>query len=308
MKKLYNIFALALALLSCSVLSAQQDPMYSQYMFNTLAINPAYAGSADLLNVTALYRHQWTQFDGAPVTQTLTAHSPLGRESLGLGGTIVNDSYGPVQQTAFYADFSYRIIFDRTKLAFGLKAGASLFQADLLSLNPLDQDDPAFAGNIESKLLPNFGAGVMYYSDRFYVGLSVPKLFQNKLWDSSLPDFQDNTERMHGFLIAGMVFDINRYVKFKPSMLVRAVNGSPPSADLTANFLFYDKLWIGAMYRYEDAVGLLAQYEINNKIKIGYAYDYTISDLGRYNNGTHEIMLGVDFGRKYGGDKSPRYF
>lgn len=308
MTKFYNIFTVIFAVLFCLSARAQQDPMYSQYMFNTLAVNPAYAGSADLFTVSALYRHQWTQFEGAPVTQTITGHSPLGKESIGIGGTIVNDSYGPVQQTAFYGDVSYRIFFDRTRLAFGLKVGASLFQADLLSLNPLDQDDPAFAANISSKLLPNFGAGVMYYSDRFYVGLSVPKLFQNKLWDTTLPDFEENKERMHGFFIAGMVVDINKYVKFKPSMLVRAVNGAPPSADLTANFLFYDKLWFGGMYRWQDAVGLLAQYEINNKLKIGYAYDYTLSDLGYYNNGTHEIMLSVDFGRKYGGDKSPRFF
>jgi len=290
------------------VLRAQQDPMFTQYMFNTLSINPAYAGSADAKVFKLIHRSQWVGFEGAPTTQTFTFHTPLSKESIGLGASVVNDSHGPVKQTGFYADASYRIIFDNAKLAFGLKAGMNLYSADLLDLHPFTGDDAAFASNISSKGLPNFGFGMMYYSRRWYIGLSSPKLLQNKLIDGDLPDFKDNQENRHMFLIAGAVFDISNYTKFKPTILVKAVNGAPPGFDVTANFLFYEKLWIGAMYRHEDAAGILLQYEINNKWKFGYSYDYTLSNLNKYSSGSHELMLGVDIGRKVGGDVSPRYF
>ncbi|MEO0405646.1 MAG: type IX secretion system membrane protein PorP/SprF, partial [Bacteroidota bacterium] len=276
---------------------SQQDPMFSQYMFNTLAINPAYAGSADLLTANIIYRHQWVDIDGAPRTQTVTLHSPLKKESISLGGSIINDSHGPVRQTGVYLDASYRITMDRSRLAFGLKGGMNFFQANLLDLNPVIEDDPTFSQNINNNLLPNFGAGLMWYSNTWYLGFSVPKILENRLVDGDLPDFQNNTERMHAFLTGGMVFEVNNYTYFKPAFLVKAVNGAPVSFDLTANFMFYEKFWIGAMYRFQDAVGLLLQYEINNKLHVGYAYDYSITDLGDYTTGSHEIMLGLDFGR-----------
>ncbi len=288
--------------------SAQQDPMFTQYMFNTLSINPAYAGSADRLSAVALHRSQWVNFEGAPQTQTLTVHSPLKRENISIGGTIVNDAIGPVKQTGFYLDASYRIFLGTNRLAFGLKAGTNLFSANLVDLNPLMENDNAFAANISSKMLPNFGFGAMYYGKKYYVGASVPKLLANKLIDGQLPDFLNNQERQHAFLIAGAVFDISYYTKFKPTILVKAVNGAPIGAEFTAQFLFFEKFWAGAMYRWEDAAGILLQYEINNKFKIGYAYDYILSDIRRYSDGSHEIMLGFDLIRGYGGDVSPRYF
>ncbi|MBL7942643.1 MAG: type IX secretion system membrane protein PorP/SprF [Flavobacteriales bacterium] len=286
---------------------AQQDPMFTHYMFNTLGVNPAYAGSADLLSINVLHRSQWVNFDGAPVTQTLAIHSPLRKETISIGGSLINDSHGPVKQTGIYFDASYRIFFDNTKLAFGLKGGVNLFSADLIGLNPLVDGDLAFVQNIDSKALPNVGFGAMYYGPRFYVGLSAPKLLQNELLDGDLPKFADNAERQHAFLIAGMLFDVSNYVKFKPSILLKAVNGAPPGMDLTANFLLYDKLWVGAMYRLEDAVGMLVQYELNNRFKIGYSYDYVLSDIGKYSNGSHEIMLGLDLGSRQKGDLSPRH-
>ena len=287
---------------------AQQDPMFTQYMFNTLAVNPAYAGSADIPTLNAIYRHQWVKFDGAPVTQTVAFHSPLRQESISLGGTVINDAHGPVRQTGFYGDISYRIMFDRSRLAFGLKAGMNLFQANLLDLNPVNADDPVFQANISNRTLPNFGTGVLWYSKTHYLGLSVPKILSNKLVDGSLPDFENNRERQHFFLIGGMVFELNNYTKFKPAFLFKAVNGAPPSFDITANFLFYEKFWIGGMYRWQDAIGALVQYEVNRKVKIGYSYDYTLSDIGDYTSGSHEIMLGIDFFRGVRGDVSPRYF
>jgi type IX secretion system PorP/SprF family membrane protein len=288
--------------------NGQQDPMFSQYMFNTLSINPAYAGSADKPSFTAIHRSQWVKFEGAPITQSVTGHAPLRNENISVGGTIIHDQHGPVRQTSTFADVSYRIIFDKSKLAFGLKMGLNLFSANLLDLNPLLADDQAFQANISTKPLPNFGFGAMWYSKRGYVGFSTPRLLRNKLLEGDIPDFVNNQERIHGFLIAGYVWDINYYLKFKPTVLLKAVNGAPPAFDVTTNFLLYDKLWLGAMYRWNDAVGALIQYEVNNKLKFGYAYDYIISDIGRYTTGSHEIMLGYDIGRGVGADISPRFF
>ncbi len=287
---------------------AQQDPMFSQYMFNMLSVNPAYAGSADLLSVNAIYRDQWVDFDGAPRTQTITAHAPLKKETISVGGSIINDAHGPLKQTGLYGDVSYRIFFDRSKLAFGLKGGINFFQANLVDLNPVEEDDPAFQQNISNRTLPNFGAGVMWYSQTSYVGLSVPKILTNKLIDGNLPDFNNNAEKQHFFLVAGTVLEINNYINFKPAGTLRVVNGAPPSIDLTANFMFYEKFWVGAMYRLQESVGMLLQYEINNKMRVGYAYDYSTTDIGNYSSGSHEIMLGVDFGKNAGGDISPRFF
>lgn len=288
--------------------NAQQDPMFSQYMFNMLSVNPAYAGSADLLSVNAIYRDQWVNFDGAPRTQTITAHSPLRKETISVGGSIINDAHGPIRQTGVYGDVSYRIFFDRSKLAFGLKGGINFFQANLLDLSPVEADDPAFQQNISNRTLPNFGAGVMWYSQTSYVGLSVPKILTNKLIDGTLPDFSNNAEKQHFFLVAGTVLEVNNYINFKPAGTLRVVNGAPPSFDLTANFMFYEKFWVGAMYRFQESVGMLLQYEINNKMRIGYAYDYSTTDIGNYSSGSHEIMLGIDFGKNAGADISPRFF
>lgn len=301
-------FILVLLTVYVTKVYAQQDPMFTQYMFNTLSVNPAYAGSADRLSAVALHRSQWVNFQGAPTTQTITVHSPLRKENISIGGSIVNDAHGPVKQTGFYLDASYRIFMGSKRLAFGLKAGTNLFTANLLDLNPFIEDDNTFNANISSKMLPNFGFGMMYYSKRFYVGASVPKLLSNKLIDGDLPDFVNNKEKQHAFLIAGAVFDISYYTKFKPTILIKAVSGAPIGAEVTGQFLFYEKLWAGLMYRWQDAAGVLLQYEINNRFKIGYAFDYTLSDIRRYSDGTHEVMLGFDLIKGYPGDISPRYF
>lgn len=290
--------------------NAQQDPMFTQYMFNTLSLNPAYAGSADRLSAVAIHRSQWVNFKGAPTTQSLTVHSPLKNENISLGGTVINDKYGPVKQTGIYVDASYRIFMGNKRLAFGLKGGVNLFSANLIDLNPLVEDDQVFMNNIAGKPLPNFGFGAMFYSRKFYAGLSAPKLLSNKLLPDGVPDTVTigSKEKQHFFAIAGAVFDLSYYTKFKPTIMLRAVNGAPLSAEVTAQFLFYEKLWVGAMYRWEDALGILLQYEIDNRFKIGYAFDYTLSDIQQYSNGSHEVMLGFDLIRGFPADASPRYF
>ncbi len=284
-------------------------------MFNLLAINPAYAGSAERVSLKALSRHQWVGFEGAPTTQTLTAHSPFLLESLGLGGTIMRDEHGPVTQYGFMVDVAYRMFLTHdSKLSFGIKGGMNLFQGKFADLHPLDGNDAVFQQNVQQKLDPQFGFGVMWYSDRYYLGLSTPKLLRTDFFkdvsytDSSSTDLWQAGQRAHWFLTGGYVFDLGLFTKFKPTFLMKAVDGAPLSFDLSANFLLYEKLWLGAMYRHSDAVGLLAQYNITNDLSVGYAYDYPISVLHDHSGGTHEFMLGFEFGNKLKGIRSPRYF
>jgi type IX secretion system PorP/SprF family membrane protein len=299
----------ALGLFLGTALFAQQDPQFTQYMFNLLALNPAYAGSADRVSLKALTRHQWVGFTGAPTTQTLTVHSPLLHESLGIGGTVMRDAHGPVTQYTFMADVAYRIFMGDAKLAFGLKGGLNLFQGEFAELNPLVAGDQVFQANVSSKMDPQFGFGMMYYSDRYFIGLSAPKLLRTEFFQTdSLAFVSEPGQRPHYFLTGGYVFNMGLYHKFKPTFLVKAVQGAPASFDVTANFLFYEKFWLGAMYRHTDAVGALAQYHITNDFTIGYAYDYPLSTLNNYSGGSHEIMLGFDFGNKMKGVRSPRYF
>ncbi|MBK6831531.1 MAG: type IX secretion system membrane protein PorP/SprF [Flavobacteriales bacterium] len=300
-----SVFALFLGI----ALFAQQDPQFTQYMFNMLALNPAYAGSSDRLNIKALTRHQWVGFEGAPTTQTLTAHSPIVNESLCIGGTIMRDAHGPVTQYGFMADVAYRIFMGESKLAFGLKGGLNLFQGKFAELNPLVAGDQVFQQNVNSKLDPQFGFGMMYYSDRYYLGVSTPKLLRSEFFETdSLAFVSEPGQRSHWFLSGGYVFDMGIYHKFKPTFLVKAVQGAPVSFDLSANFLFYEKFWLGAMYRHQDAVGVLAQYNINDDFSIGYSYDYPLSTLHNYSGGSHEIMLGYLLGKPVKGIRSPRYF
>ena len=303
----------ALGMLLGTTLLAQQDPQFTQYMFNLLAINPAYAGSAERVSIKALTRHQWVGFAGAPTTQTLTIHSPLMRETLGIGGTIMRDEHGPVTQYGFMVDLAYRIHFGgERKLAFGLKGGMNLVQGRFGELSPLQQGDQVFQQNVNTKLDPQFGFGVMYYGDRFYLGLSTPKLLRTEFFEDAPLDTTGSAwqqgQRPHYFLSGGYVFNMGVYHKFKPTFLVKAVQGAPISFDLSANFFFFEKFWLGAMYRHQDAVGALAQYYFTDGISVGYSYDYPISVLRNYSGGSHEVMLGFDFGRKLKGIRSPRYF
>jgi len=305
------------ALILGTAAHAQQDPQFTQYMFNMLAINPAYAGSAERVSIKALTRHQWVGFEGAPTTQTLTVHSPLPMESLAIGGTLMRDSHGPVTQYGFNVDLAYRMFVGRdSKLSFGLRGGMNLLQGDFANLTTIDPGDQVYQTNVGSKTDPQFGFGVMWYSDRHYLGLSMPKLLRTDFFDEDdVPATLDSIgsafqegQRGHVFLSAGYVFDLGTYTKFKPTFLAKGVKGAPFSFDLSANFLFYEKFWLGAMYRHEDAIGAMAQYLITNDLSVGYSYDYPISVLNNYSGGSHEIMIGFEFGNKLKGIRSPRYF
>ncbi|MFN3876460.1 MAG: type IX secretion system membrane protein PorP/SprF [Flavobacteriales bacterium] len=298
-----------LAMLLGTALLAQQDPQFTQYMFNLLALNPAYAGSADRLSLKALTRHQWVGFEGAPTTQTLTGHAPVFHESFALGGTIMRDAHGPVTQYGFMVDAAYRMFLGNSILAFGLKGGLNLFQGRFAELHPLVAGDQVFQANVNTKLDPQFGFGAMWYSERHYLGLSTPKLLRTEFFETdSLAFVSQPGQRPHYFLTGGYVFDLGLYHKFKPTFLVKAVQGAPVSFDLSANFLFYEKFWLGAMYRHTDAVGALAQYHITHDLTIAYAYDFPLSLLRNHSGGSHEIMIGLDLGKPAKGARSPRYF
>jgi type IX secretion system PorP/SprF family membrane protein len=286
---------------------AQQDPLYSQYMFNTLAVNPGYAGSADIFTVMALSRHQWVGFTGAPATQTVLAHTPLPARSMAMGLSLLNDKVGPTRQTGGYVDFAYRIRTGKTsRLAFGLKGGANLYQADLASLSSVDPDQANVS--IAGKALPNFGFGLYWHGPRFYAGLSAPKLLENDIDAVQAAGIVTAAERRHYFLVGGYVIDIDRSTRFRPSVMVRMVDGAPLSIDLNANFLFRDRIWLGGMYRVGNSFGLLGQYQVNDQFRIGYAFDLTTTSIGAYNGGTHEVMLNYDLRFFTGRTVSPRYF
>ncbi len=292
---------------------AQQDAMFTHYMFNTLAINPAYAGSRDALTITTLHRSQWVGFGGAPTTQTLTLHTPLSNK-IGLGLSLLNDKIGPINTTAVYGDFSYSIkLSKKSKLSFGLKGGVNLIQGNLKTLQLEDANDESFSNNIESNLLPNFGFGMYYSTSKWYIGLSTPKLLENKFDNNtSTSSSQVSKEQRHYFLIAGIVFNLNTdgSLKLKPTTFIKATNGAPSEADITALFIIKDKIELGAMYRSGDAAGLLIGYNFTDQLHFGYSFDWSFSNTTfKYNNGSHELILRYDFIYKGKAKiRSPRYF
>ncbi|KQX02189.1 type IX secretion system membrane protein PorP/SprF [Flavobacterium sp. Root420] len=299
---------LVLVLLFCSVAGfAQQDAQFTQYMYNTININPAYAGSRGALSVFGLYRTQWVGLDGAPETSSFSVNTPVGN-NVGLGVSLVNDKIGPTNENNLSADFSYSIPTSATaKLSFGIKGSANLFKLDPTKLTPEDQGDPQFQ-NLENKFSPNVGAGVYWHTDKAYVGLSVPNFIQtNRYDDNEVAIYKD---RINYYFIAGYVFDLDRYetIKFKPAILTKMVEGSPLQVDASANFMFNDKFVIGVAYRWSASVSALAGFQITESLYLGYAYDRETTKLANYNSGSHEIFLRFEFLNKYGRITSPRFF
>ena len=303
MKKLYVLLC-AFFIISSIKSYAQQGPQYTQYMYNMNVVNPAYAGSKESLNIGLLYRDQWSGFEGAPRTFTFSAHSPVG-EKTGLGLSAISDENGPVQETNVYVDFSYTLDFGNSrKLAFGLKAGATFHDVGLTGLDLQNQDDVAFAQNINDTY-PNIGAGFLYYTDNWYVGVSVPNLLQSTHLDADPDGREFGNEEMHYFATAGYVFQLTENTKFKPSTLVKSSFESPLSFDVNANFLFYDRFEIGASYRYEDAVSGLASVRATDWVQFGFAYDHSISDIDQPSYEAF-VIFDIFFNKKT--YLSPRYF
>lgn len=300
----------AFMLLSCIwSASAQQDPMFTQYMHNAVTINPAYAGSRGTLNFVAMDRLQWVGIEGAPKTLTFSVNSPLMGYNVGVGLSVIHDEIGPTKQTGIYADYSYHLKMTPTiKLSFGIKGGVNLYDVNLTDLRGALNDNYLSLYGDRKLVLPNFGVGSYLYSDRFYVGFSIPKILQNSLTDDKNATKSADKEQRHFFLTGGVVFDISECIKFKPSTTLRIVNGSPVSAELSAAVLLKDRLWLGTMYRFGDSFGALMKFDVTKQLSIGYSYDMTMSDLQAYNQGTHEIYISYDITFKNKKTLSPRYF
>ncbi|MDR1678343.1 MAG: type IX secretion system membrane protein PorP/SprF [Prevotellaceae bacterium] len=303
--------SLVLLVLFLPCLQAQQEAMYTHYMYNTLGINPAYAGSRDALTVTALHRSQWVGFEGAPVTQTVTAHSPVRGDAVNLGLSFINDKIGPIRTTALFVDYAFRVqLTQRSKLAFGLKVGFNNYNFNLNELTLGNIGDGAF-NLASSEFSPNVGFGVYYSTDNFYAGVSTPKLFNNSyVGEQLLSGVEVSKEQKHYYLIAGGLIPLTNDIKLKPTSFVKITEGAPVEVDVTGTVLFYDKFSLGLMYRTGDAVGALIGYHITEQFSAGYSFDWSwVNETGKYNSGSHEIVLRYDF--MFGDQsriRSPRYF
>ncbi|WP_190811529.1 type IX secretion system membrane protein PorP/SprF [Flagellimonas sp. S3867] len=292
------------------MVQAQQDAQYTQYMYNTVSVNPAYAGSRGHLSIAGLYRNQWLGLDGAPETQTLNIHTPLGYRGVGLGISVVNDKIGPTSETYFDVDFSYTI---RTsvdgKLSFGLKGSAHMLDIRYSELDEFDIDPQLQSQqDIQNKFSPNIGAGVYYHAERFYTGISVPRLLETTHFDEA--SISTATEQINLYFITGYVWDLNPFLKFKPTILTKMVKGAPLQADISANFMLNEKFVGGVAYRWDAAFSGLVGFRLSDEMFIGIAYDREITDLGAatFNDGSFEIILRYDFLKNVGNLKSPRFF
>ncbi|MCH4823946.1 type IX secretion system membrane protein PorP/SprF [Gramella lutea] len=310
MKKIITKYLLFAGIILFSIKGmAQQDPLFTQYMYNMSVVNPAYAtDDPGMLDLGAIYRMQWTDVDGAPRTLNFFAHTPIS-ERVELGITVVHDEIGDIEkQNNITADFAYVIpTGENTDLSFGAKAGLTTFDANLAGLDLNDPNDPAFE-NI-NEIFPVFGVGAFWFGDNHYLGVSAPNLLTSEHLDNSQLLRDRGTEEIHYYLTGGYVFNISENFKLKPSTMVRGVKGAPLSVDVNANVLLYDKLEAGLGYRFDESITGLVNFRITQGLRIGYAYDYPTYDLS--NDGSHEIMLLFDFdlfGLNKGYDKSPRFF
>ncbi|NQV54079.1 MAG: type IX secretion system membrane protein PorP/SprF [Flavobacteriales bacterium] len=309
-KLLRKWVAICIVVLAPISIFAQQKPQFTHYMYNTLSVNPAYAGSSEALTITGITRHQWVGLEGAPTTQTITMHTPILSQHIGLGMTLLNDRIGPNSDLQFSGDFAYRMpLGEDGTLSLGLKAGAYYRSTRLSELATVDED-ASFSNNARTKMIPNVGFGAYYVQSRYYVGVSIPNLLESDFYQDQVQITQAQaTERRHYYLIAGAFFDLGPDLQFKPSTMIKAVPDAPIEVDVTANFLIREKLWLGAMYRMRDAVGILAAFSFTEQLKVGYSFDLPTSALLTKSIGTHEVMLTYDF--KYAKKakvRSPRYF
>lgn len=303
MKKIILFF-----LFFSGALFAQQDAQFTQYMYNTININPAYAGSRGALSVYGLYRTQWIGLDGAPETSAFSLNTPITNSNLGLGVSLINDKIGPTNENTFSADLSYFIqTSEDYKLSFGIKATGNIFNLDVNKLNPQNQGDPNLQ-DLNNKFSPNVGAGIYLHSDKAYLGLSIPNFIQtNRFSDNDVAIYKN---KINYYLMAGYVFNLDRYeyIKFKPALLTKIVEGSPLQIDASANFLFNEKFTLGVAYRWSAALSAMAGFQISDGLFIGYAYDRETTKLVNYNSGSHEIFLRFEFLNKYSRITSPRFF
>lgn len=289
---------------------AQQDAQYTQYMYNTIVVNPAYAGSRQSMNIFALHRRQWVGIEGAPVTNSISINTPINESRIGLGLSVVNDQIGPSDENNIAVDFSYTITASKKyKMSFGLKASANLLNVDFTKLDQYP-GDPIFEENVDNKFSPNIGVGFYLHSDNSYIGISAPNLIETKHFDKSATSSESHiaTEKINYYLIAGYVFELGPSVKFKPSLLTKYVQGAPLQVDVSANFLMNEKFVAGLAYRWSAAMSAMVGFQASDSWFIGYSYDFDTTALADYNSGSHEIFLRYELFNKYDKIISPRFF
>ena len=285
---------------------AQQDAQFTQYMYNTININPAYAGSRGALSIFGLYRTQWVGLDGAPETSSFSVNTPINNSNLGIGVSLVNDKIGPTNENNLSVDLSYTIQTSADfKLSFGIKGTGNLFNLDVNKLNPESQGDPQFQ-NLDNVFKPNIGAGIYFHSDKAYIGLSVPNFIETNRYDDN--DVAIYKDKINYYLMAGYIFELSPDIKFKPAVLGKMVEGAPLQADISANFMFIDKFVLGVAYRWSASVSAMAGFQITDGLYIGYGYDRETTRLNNYNSGSHEIFLRYEFRKNNGRMTTPRFF
>lgn len=292
---------------------AQQDAQYTQYMYNPQVINPAYAGSREVLSIVGLHRNQWVGVNGAPRTNTLSVHSPLGSvERVGLGASIINDEIGPIDETYASLDFSYSIpTKGGNHFNFGIKGTAQILNIDFNKLRIYDPTEEQYDYNLDNDVNPNIGIGAYYYSDKFYLGLSAPNLLESEHFDRDAlanDEVVSSQDRINYYLLAGYVIDLSSDVKFKPALMTKMVLGAPLQVDFSTNFLINEKLTLGAAYRWDAAISFMAGFQLSDSLMIGMGYDYETTEIQEFNNGSYEVMLRFELFRKLSRIITPRFF
>ena len=300
-------FKIGLLFIFISVKSfAQHDPIFTQYMFNTQQINPAYAGMWEKIGFSTLIRKQWAGIDRTPLTEVISLHSPLKSEFVGMGLNVINDHFGRENRLSIFVDYAYEVFLTpKTRLRLGVKFGFLNYKNPLTDyqLYPDNEFDRAFEEDVDMKFLPNFGVGGFLYQENYYISLSVPKMINND-FQTNINNYSTQTEVTTFYLAGGYVHrfvSLNNLI-FKPTMLVRASWGTPIQFDLAANFLLREKLWLGGMFRSGSAFCVVSQWIFDNNLRLGFAMDVTFSELYPYQNGTYEFSVGYDidfYGRSY---------
>lgn len=285
-------------------LFAQKEPQYTQYMYNIGSFNPAYVGTVETTDITALYRAQWTGIPGAPRTIRFGVNLPLPNGKNGLGFNVVNDELGPTGQTYFDLAYSFQVnISENTLLSFGIDGGGSLLNVDFSKGDFEVQNDPLLLNQKVNSFYPTIGAGVFLYQQQWYLGLSVPNFLTDGIYNDEVAGIVEDKQQFN--FIGGYVFDLSEGLKFKPAFLVNYLSGSPVNMNLSANFLIHDAFTVGASYRVDNAVSGLAGFQVSPGTYIGYAYDYNTNALGEFAQGSHEVILKFYLGR-VGGDRPDR--
>lgn len=313
MKMKKSILLLIVILFSMVSAKAQYDAMFTQYMFNEMFINPAYTGSKDAMAINLSHRQQWVNFPGRPITTSFTLHGPMKNEKMGIGGSVLNEQIGKLTRNLVYLNYAYRVKTGKKgQLAFGLMAGIHNQVNKLSELKPSESGDIQIAQNTPSLFAPNFGTGIYYYTNKFYAGISIPRMIDNSYLFNQTGDIVKSTQlsvnKFHYYITVGNVFELNDDLKFKPQAMIKMVQNAPLQYDLNVNVLIKNKIWAGLSYRSGSDISALIGLQVNPQLLVNYSYDYGLTKIQKYSQGSHEISIGYLFSYKQHKVATPRYF